>query len=149
MLFSYFFCLELRQSTDYLPDVFDALVAKLTEAGTHQNLRFLRLPHPRTGKTYVFMVVLVPAQQGSGVPSLFLPYAKPDGRTSIMEVQTVAPPNERSWFLSEGQVVQSACLRQSSPSSAHSFLPDGELLIMTPVDPAFLLIPILHVLSSV
>ncbi|EKM54493.1 uncharacterized protein PHACADRAFT_123606 [Phanerochaete carnosa HHB-10118-sp] len=95
-------------------DVFDALVAKLTEAGTHQNLRFLRLPHPRTG-----------------VPSLFLPYAKPDGRTSIMEVQTVAPPNERSWFLSEGQVVQ-----------------NGELLIMTPVDPAFLLIPILHVLSS-
>ncbi|GJE92210.1 ribonuclease H2, subunit [Phanerochaete sordida] len=94
-------------------DVLDALVVKLNEAEAPQTLQFLRLPHPRTG-----------------IPSLFLPYAKPDGKSSIVEVQMVAPPNDRSWFMSEGQIVQ-----------------DGKLLLMTPVDPAFLLVPILHALS--
>lgn len=94
-------------------DVLDALLAKLNETDAPQNLRVLRLPHPRTG-----------------LPSLFLPYMNRDGKSSIAEVQMVAPPNERSWFLTEGQVIQ-----------------DGKLLLMTPVDPAFLLLPILQVLA--
>lgn len=43
----------------------------------------------------------------------------------ILEVQTVAPPGARSWFIGE-EVVS-----------------DGRLLVMTPIDPLFLLIPIL------
>lgn len=74
-------------------------------------LRFLRFPHPRTG-----------------IPSLFLPHEQPDGAKSLLlEVQAVAPPHPRSWFLRE-EVVE-----------------DGKLLMMTPIDPAFLLIPLLRV----
>ncbi|KAI1794130.1 ribonuclease H2, subunit B [Ganoderma leucocontextum] len=74
-------------------------------------LCFLRFPHPRTG-----------------IPSLFLPYEQPDGvKTSLLEVQAVAPPNPRSWFVHE-EVVE-----------------DGKLLMMTPIDPVFLLIPLLRV----
>ncbi|RPD59858.1 hypothetical protein L227DRAFT_653766 [Lentinus tigrinus ALCF2SS1-6] len=73
-------------------------------------LRFLRLPHPRTG-----------------VPSLYLPYEMPqEGKSLILELQAVSPPNQRSWFMSN-EVVE-----------------DGKLLMMIPVDPAFLLIPILQ-----
>ncbi|KZT26700.1 hypothetical protein NEOLEDRAFT_1240767 [Neolentinus lepideus HHB14362 ss-1] len=89
----------------------DALSAQLNGA---QGQQLLRLPHPRTG-----------------VPSLFLPYPQQQtGSTttwSILEVQMVSPPNERSWFLEEGQVLE-----------------DGRLLIMTPIDPSFLLIPFLR-----
>lgn len=80
--------------------------------------RFLRLPHPRTG-----------------VLSLFLPLtASLGGSTAnthkILEVQAVEPPNPRSWLIGE-QVIS-----------------DGKLLIMTSVDPTFLLIPILQVLGA-
>ncbi|KAI0706844.1 ribonuclease H2, subunit B [Cerioporus squamosus] len=80
------------------------------DRGSEGGLRFLRLPHPRTG-----------------VSSLFLPSEIPkEGKSSILEVQAVSPPNQRSWFMSN-EVVE-----------------DGKLLVMTPVDPAFLLIPILR-----
>ncbi|KAJ7747352.1 ribonuclease H2, subunit B [Mycena metata] len=66
----------------------------------------------------------------TGIPSLFLPYhpQKPDGpkRDSILEVQAVAPTHARSWFIGQEVVA------------------DGKLLVMTPIDPAFLLIPILQ-----
>ncbi|KAI0695473.1 ribonuclease H2, subunit B [Cytidiella melzeri] len=96
-------------------DVLDTLLAKLDESNGEKppehGVRFLRLPHPRTG-----------------VPSLFLPYHPRDAKqTSVLEVQAVAPTNQRSWFMSEGQVIE-----------------NGRLLIMTPVDPAFLLLPILE-----
>ncbi|KAI0344673.1 hypothetical protein BDW22DRAFT_1354793 [Trametopsis cervina] len=95
-------------------DVLDTLLSQLEDSDSAQqqrNLRFLRLPHPRTG-----------------VPSLFLPYELRDAKqTSILEVQMIAPPNQRSWFLSEGQVLE-----------------NGNLLMMTPIDPAFLLIPLLQ-----
>ncbi|KAJ6587130.1 ribonuclease H2, subunit B [Mycena vulgaris] len=66
----------------------------------------------------------------TGLASLFLPY-KPhvdDGseRDAILEVQAVAPTNARSWFIGPEVVA------------------DGKLLVMTPIDPAFLLIPILQ-----
>ncbi|KAI9450522.1 ribonuclease H2, subunit B [Russula earlei] len=70
---------------------------------------FLRLPHPRTA-----------------LPSLFLPYrrAQPVSPESsrevweILEVQSVSPPKQRSWFFTEGEVIS-----------------DGNLLVMTPIDP--------------
>ncbi|KAI0775716.1 ribonuclease H2, subunit B [Trametes elegans] len=77
------------------------------QSDTTSTLRFLRLPHPRTG-----------------IPSLFVPHETPQTST-ILEIQAVTPPNRRSWFLQE-EIVE-----------------DGKLLVMTPIDPAFLLIPIL------
>jgi len=78
---------------------------------------FLRLPHPRTG-----------------IPSLFLSYVRPSdalrrrelGKTIILEVHAVAPPHSRSWFIGE------------------EVMADGKLLVMTCIDPVFLLIPILQ-----
>ncbi|TFK54172.1 hypothetical protein OE88DRAFT_1675650 [Heliocybe sulcata] len=98
-----------------LPSEFlDALSAQL---GSTHGQQLLRLPHPRTG-----------------VPSLFLPYPQQlNGSAatwSILEVQAVSPPNERSWFLGEGQVIE-----------------DGKLLMMTPIDPSFLLIPLLRAIQ--
>ncbi|KAH7929852.1 hypothetical protein BV22DRAFT_1080099 [Leucogyrophana mollusca] len=104
-------------------DVIDALAAQLNEKSSLSNsspARFLRLPHPRTG-----------------IASLFLPYelnmerldSSSKTRFSIAEVQAVAPPNARSWFIGE-EVVS-----------------DGKLLVMTPVDPVLLLIPILQTLQ--
>lgn len=51
-------------------------------------------------------------------------------KTRIFEVQAVAPPDERSWFIGDEVVA------------------DGRLLLMTPIDPTFLLIPILQGTSS-
>ncbi|KAF8325234.1 ribonuclease H2, subunit B, partial [Cantharellus anzutake] len=77
--------------------------------------RFLHLPHPRTG-----------------IPSLFLPTESPDNenlegsQSRILEVQCVSPDVQRSWFIDNH--VES----------------NGELLLFTPIDPAFLLIPFLR-----
>ncbi|KAJ7496044.1 ribonuclease H2, subunit B [Mycena galericulata] len=62
----------------------------------------------------------------TGLASLFLPYFPKNERDAILEVQAVAPTHARSWFI--GQEVVS----------------DGKLLLMTAIDPAFLLIPILQ-----
>jgi hypothetical protein len=53
----------------------------------------------------------------SAIPALFLPY-RLDGASSsadgsewgILEVQSVSPPNQRSWFFTEGQVVSGKVL---------------------------------------
>lgn len=81
-----------------------------------------------------------------GLPSLFLPY-EVSGKSVILEVQVVSPPNRRSWFMSD-EVLEGTCtwLIIFSPR-VFTGLVDGKLLIMTPIDPAFLLIPILRVLS--
>ncbi|KAI5121553.1 hypothetical protein M0805_000734, partial [Coniferiporia weirii] len=62
----------------------------------------------------------------TGLLSLFLPARSTN---SILEVQNVAPNASRSWFM-EGEVVS-----------------DGGLLVMTPVDTAFLLVPFLRAVS--
>ncbi|KAH8107902.1 ribonuclease H2, subunit B [Cristinia sonorae] len=96
--------------------VLDSLLLKFNEAtGNNEGreLRFLRLPHPRTD-----------------VSSLFLPYYV-SGKSRLLEVQAVSPPNARSWFLSEGEVIE-----------------DGQLLVLTPIDPAFLLIPLLRLTET-
>jgi hypothetical protein len=47
----------------------------------------------------------------AAIPALFLPYRRDDAASGsadewgILEVQSVSPPNERSWFFTEGQVV--------------------------------------------
>jgi len=51
-------------------------------------------------------------------------------KTRIFEVQAVAPPDERSWFIGDEVVA------------------DGRLLLITPIDPTFLLFPILQGTSS-
>lgn len=90
---------------------------RVSASESESTTSFLRLPHPRTG-----------------IPALFLPY-RLDANSSadewgILEVQSVSPPNQRSWFFTEGQVVS-----------------DGKLLVMTPIDPVFLLIPILQAIK--
>ncbi|CAA7261686.1 unnamed protein product [Cyclocybe aegerita] len=83
---------------------------------THEPLQILRLPHPRTG-----------------LPSLFLPLEHLQSRSSVdfsdagvLEIQAVCPPDERSWIVGEEVVA------------------DGKMLTMIPIDPAFLLLPILQ-----
>ncbi|KAH9931096.1 ribonuclease H2, subunit B [Epithele typhae] len=85
------------------------------ESGCVTELRLLKLLHPRTGTL-----------------SLFLPYTSPNNaKSTILEVQSVSPPNRRSWFM-QNEVQE-----------------DGKLLIMTPIDPIFLLIPLIHATQSV
>jgi len=99
-------------------DLSDTIMRRVNErGGGFASTSLLRLPHPRTA-----------------IPSLFLPYRRvrvvncpQDNEWEILEVQSVSPPNERSWFFTESEV-----------------LSDGKLLVMTPIDPAFLLIPILQ-----
>ncbi|KAH9978613.1 ribonuclease H2, subunit B [Lactifluus volemus] len=101
-------------------DLLDTITRRMNERDGFTPTSFLQLPHPRTD-----------------IPSLFLPYRRgqvasreQENEWQILEVQCVSPPNERSWFFTEGEV-----------------LSDGRLLVMTPIDPTFLLIPILQVLS--
>ncbi|OSD06871.1 hypothetical protein PYCCODRAFT_1403688 [Trametes coccinea BRFM310] len=61
----------------------------------------------------------------TGVPCLFVPYETSQA-SSILEVQAICPPNRRSWFTDDAVVE------------------DGKLLVMTPIDPAFLIIPMLQ-----
>ncbi|KAJ3555767.1 hypothetical protein NM688_g2389 [Phlebia brevispora] len=92
-------------------DVLDTLLAQLSATEEQRGLRFLRLPHPRTG-----------------IPSLYLPYqTSQTNKSCIAEVQTIDPPNKRSWFMSDNAILE-----------------NGNLLVMTPIDPAFLLIPVLQ-----
>ncbi|EJU04090.1 hypothetical protein DACRYDRAFT_114503 [Dacryopinax primogenitus] len=82
--------------------------------------RCLRLPHPRTG-----------------LPALFLPFSRPasaDGKTGangILELQSISPDAKRSWFMTPGELVS-----------------DGKLLVLAPIDPIFLLIPLLQLLPE-
>ncbi|KAJ3853762.1 ribonuclease H2, subunit B [Lentinula lateritia] len=64
----------------------------------------------------------------TGLPTLFFPYQTALSST-ISELQAVEPINARSWFI-ENEVIS-----------------DGKLLLITPVDPAFLLVPILRSFS--
>ncbi|KAL5528499.1 hypothetical protein ACEPAF_7635 [Sanghuangporus sanghuang] len=64
----------------------------------------------------------------TGLLSLFLPNLSPNG-SSVLELQSVAPNSSRSWF------------------NGGEILSDGSMLLMTPIDPVFLLVPILKAAS--
>ncbi|KDR75215.1 hypothetical protein GALMADRAFT_535304 [Galerina marginata CBS 339.88] len=81
-------------------------------------LRIFRLPHPRTGFPALFL------------PLEWLPPSMADSST-LLEIQAVCPPDERSWILGE------------------DIIADGKLFAMTPIDPAFLLLPILQATQAV
>ncbi|KAG6378137.1 hypothetical protein JVT61DRAFT_13825 [Boletus reticuloceps] len=102
------------------PDVIDTLVSQLPDATPHSP-HFLRLPHPRTGIASLFLVH-EPVHNEN----------EPDQKrvSKILEVQAVEPPNTRSWF------------------NGDEVISDGKLLVMTPVDPLFLLIPILRAIKQ-
>ncbi|RDB25321.1 hypothetical protein Hypma_007709 [Hypsizygus marmoreus] len=99
-------------TTHIVPDVMCALSIALEHKQPVAGLPFLRLCHPRTG-----------------IPSLFLLsesfFGASSTRSAILEVQAIAPPDTRSWFIGE------------------EVIGDGKFLLMTPIDPVFLLIPIL------
>ncbi|KAF8813795.1 hypothetical protein BYT27DRAFT_7180561 [Phlegmacium glaucopus] len=69
----------------------------------------------------------------TSLPSLFLPFESSgaDGEeiSKILEIQAVSPPEERSWMLGKRVIA------------------DGKLLTMTPIDPAFLLLPIMQAIQ--
>ncbi|EJD02758.1 uncharacterized protein FOMMEDRAFT_156092 [Fomitiporia mediterranea MF3/22] len=64
----------------------------------------------------------------TGILSLFLPFETANSQSSILELQNVAPTARRSWF-HDGEVLS------------------GDLLLMTPLDPVFLLVPFLRAVS--
>ncbi|KAF8904478.1 ribonuclease H2, subunit B [Gymnopilus junonius] len=96
-------------------DVVQYLTQALDSDGNLEKpLRILRLPHPRTGLPSLFL------------PLEWLPPSNPQKSSALLEIQAVCPPDERSWILGEEVVA------------------DGKLLTMTPIDPVFLLLPILQ-----
>ncbi|EGO25228.1 hypothetical protein SERLADRAFT_436986 [Serpula lacrymans var. lacrymans S7.9] len=101
--------------------VIDALTLHLNDKVNESAAPLWRLPHPRTGLACLFL-----PQEKLVDPS------HPRQKMSILEIQSVTPPNTRSWFIGEEVV---------SVSSKRGV--DGKLLLMTPVDPAFLIIQIL------
>ncbi|KAL4267731.1 Ribonuclease H2 subunit B [Pleurotus pulmonarius] len=78
------------------------------------------LPTPSNSDDEHFAFFRLPHPR-TGLPSLFLPYA-----ASLLEVQAVEPPNPRSWFIDQ------------------EVLSDGRLILMTPIDPTFLLLWVLR-----
>ncbi|KAG6831699.1 hypothetical protein H0H92_008342 [Tricholoma furcatifolium] len=66
----------------------------------------------------------------TGLPCLFLPSTNAvSKRSKILEVQAVSPPDSRSWFMGE------------------EVISDGKLLIMTPIDATFLVLPMLQAIQ--
>ncbi|OAX36448.1 hypothetical protein K503DRAFT_772507 [Rhizopogon vinicolor AM-OR11-026] len=82
--------------------------------------------HPSTAAQFLRL-----SHPRTGLASLFLHNPHPQDDTTktspILEVQAISPTNARSWFLGEEVVA------------------DGKLLVMTPMDPMFLLMYILRV----
>lgn len=98
-------------------DIIDTLTARLNQETRRPDYatKFLRLPHPRTGLASLFLLHDQHTQDDTTKTS------------SIMEVQAISPTNARTWFIGEEVVA------------------DGKLIMMTPMDPVFLLMYILRV----
>ncbi|EJD52564.1 hypothetical protein AURDEDRAFT_111223 [Auricularia subglabra TFB-10046 SS5] len=70
----------------------------------------------------------------TNVPCLFLPYqtsTESGVQSAILEVQAVSPDCSRSWFLNDTHVIE-----------------DGKMLLYTPIDPVFLLAPLLQLTAG-
>lgn len=98
-------------------DIIDTLTARLNQENRPPGhaTRFLRLPHPRTGVTSLFFIHDQHAPDDT------------TKKSSILEVQAISPTNARTWFIGEEVVA------------------DGKLIVMTPMDPMFLLVYLLRV----
>lgn len=98
-------------------DIIDTLTARLNQENSHTDYatQFLRLPHPRTGLASLFLLHDQHAQDNTTKTS------------SILEVQAISPTNARTWFIGEEVIA------------------DGKLMVMTPMDPMFLLMYLLRV----
>ncbi|KAG2146022.1 ribonuclease H2, subunit B [Suillus bovinus] len=97
-------------------DIIDTLTARLNQENRHPDYvpRFLRLPHPRTGLASLFLLHDHRSQNDTTKTS------------SILEVQAISPTNARTWFMGEEVIA------------------DGKLIVMTPMDPMFLLMYLLR-----
>lgn len=61
----------------------------------------LRLPHPRTGENISRLFQLNEIHSSMpGLPSLFLP-SESENASTVLEIQAVSPPDERSWMTGE------------------------------------------------
>ena len=81
-----------------------------------------------------------------GLLSLFLPIEGLPGALEsggILEVQAISPPDERCWILNEEVISGTIVLKHVFLSLI--FMPDGKMLVMTPIDPAFLLLPLINI----
>ncbi|KAG1734686.1 ribonuclease H2, subunit B [Suillus paluster] len=98
-------------------DIIGTLTTRLNQENRHPDYatRFLRLPHPRTGLSSLFLLHDQHSQDD------------PTKTSSILEVQAISPTNARTWFVGEEVVA------------------DGKLMVMTPMDPMFLLMNLLRV----
>lgn len=98
-------------------DIIDTLTARLNQENCHTDYatQFLRLPHPRTGLPSLFLLHDQHAQDNITKTS------------SLLEVQAISPTNARTWFIGEEVIA------------------DGKLIVMTPMDPMFLLMYLLRV----
>lgn len=98
-------------------DIIDTLTARLNQENRPPGhaTPFLRLPHPRTGVASLFFIHDQHAPDDT------------TNKSSILEVQAISPTNARTWFIGEEVVA------------------DGKLIVMTPMDPMFLLVYLLRV----
>jgi Ydr279p protein triple barrel domain len=135
---------DCSQVTPSIPATLDAFRATTnsetsnkpsTKHGNAYFLSFFTLPHPRTGEM-ISCVNHRSLTRPLGHPALFLPFkdegAENIATTQILEAQAVDPPASRSWFMDDDIILE-----------------DGRLLLMTPIDPAFLLLPVLRSIASV
>lgn len=119
---------------------------------------FLRLPHPRNGMSLSPSRIARLILPRLGQPSLYLPHKSANARRDgLLEVQRISPNAKRSWFLDQ-QVISGTPLPFPPPFPLPLPLPlarsdtdetkkihttDGSLLAFTPIDPLFLVIPLL------
>jgi ribonuclease H2 subunit B len=70
--------------------------------------------------------------------------------SQILELQAINPIDSRSWFL-ENEVIAGVCSAPLLMPFLINFalMTDGKLLLMTPVDPVFLLLPVLSCIQPV
>jgi hypothetical protein len=105
------FCLLVRYSLSLWACAYRHTETVRT-VSTHngQQVAFVRLPHPRTGKSAAFICIFSAKRDYdlTGIPALFLPVENSDesgdATSQILEIQAVDPVNSRSWFL-ENEVV--------------------------------------------
>ncbi|KAF5322740.1 hypothetical protein D9619_002013 [Psilocybe cf. subviscida] len=91
-------------------------------------MQYLSLSQDQQNKTPLRLLRL--PHPRTGLPSLFLPTEGLPSTSktlpSVLEIQSVSPVDQRSWIMGE------------------DIIADGRMLVMTPIDPSFLLLPIMQ-----